>query len=127
RAPLARAAAGTAHDDLCKAPGDPGAVPGRAERAATPARPGVGSHHGDERATEPEHERDQKVLEARAGAVARDRRGPEAADESGRDRDREIRLDGDQGSHCAHSQNVAEERPPEADVSEGETDDAAPG
>src|SRR5260370_34259008 len=59
--------------------------------------------------------------------IARDRRGPEAADESRRDRDREIRLDGDQGSHCAHSQNVAEERPPEADVSEGETDDAAPG
>src|SRR3989441_7676718 len=83
REPRLRDSGGTEPDDLSEARSDAGADPGRAQRAVTPARPDVGSHHGDERATEPEHERDQKVLEARAGAVARDRRGPEAADESG--------------------------------------------
>src|SRR5256885_3953177 len=33
------------------------------------------------------------------------RRGPEPADESGRDRDREIGLDGDQAGDPAHPQN----------------------
>src|SRR5207237_3979478 len=104
-----------------------GADPGRAQRALTLARADVGSDDGDERATKPEYERNQKVLEARADPVAGDRRGSEAADESGRDRDRQIRLNGDQGGDRAHSQNVAEERPAEADVSEGKADDAAPG
>jgi len=46
-------------DDLGEACRDPGADPGRAQRAVTLARTDVGSHHGDERAPEPEHERDQ--------------------------------------------------------------------
>src|SRR3989475_13104012 len=113
-------------DDLRETRGDSGADPGRAQRAATLACADVGSHHGDERATQPEDEGDQEVLEARAGAVAGDRRGPEPADESRRDRDGEIGLDGDQGGDRAHPQNVAEERPTEAGSLEGETDDAPP-
>src|SRR3989454_6329204 len=118
---------GPESDDLSETGRDPGADPGRAQRTVRLARTDVGSHQSDERATEPEHERDQQVLEARGGPVPCDRGGPEAADESGRDRDRQIRLDGDQGGDRAHSQNVAEERPAEADVSEGKADDAAPG
>src|SRR5439155_1793416 len=68
----------------------------------------------------------RRYSRARAGAVAGDRRGPEPADESRRDRDREIGLDGDQGGDRAHPQNVAEERPTEAGSIEGETDDAPP-
>src|SRR5438876_11482482 len=106
---------------------DPGADPGRAQRTVRLARTDVGSHQSDERATEPEHERDQQVLEARGGPVACDRGGPEAADESGRDRDRQIRLDGDEGGDRAHSQNVAKERRAEADVSGGKADEDALG
>src|SRR5437667_9015263 len=118
---------GPESDDLSETGRDPGADPGRAQRTVWLARTGVGSHQSDERATEPEHEKDQQVLEARGGPVACYRGGPEAADESGRDRDRQIRLDAYQGGDRAHSQNVAKERPAEADVSEGKADDAAPG
>src|SRR5438034_9793358 len=79
REPRVREGGGTDADDLREADSDPGADPGRAQRAASLARSDIRSHHGDERPPEPEHERDQPVLQARPGSVARDRSGPEAA------------------------------------------------
>src|SRR5439155_21001719 len=126
REPRGREGRGTNADDLRDAGSDPGADPGGPQRAVSLARTDVRSHHGDERPPEPEYERDQQVLQARTGSVARDRSRTEAADESGRDRDREIRLDSDQGGDRAHSQDVAEERPAEADIRERKAHDAAP-
>src|SRR5439155_23488544 len=103
REPRVRDGSGTEPDDLGETRRDPGADPGRAQRALTLARADVGSDDGDERPTKPEYERNQKVLEARADPVAGDRRGSEAADVSGRDRDRQIRVNGDQGGDRAHS------------------------
>src|SRR2546427_8202828 len=61
-------------DDLRETRGDSGADPGRAQRAATLACADVGSHHGDERATQPEDERSEEhtsELQSQSNLVCR--------------------------------------------------------
>src|SRR2546427_12054998 len=46
-------------DDLGETRGDPRPDPGRAQRPVSLAGTDVGAHHSDERATEPEHQRER--------------------------------------------------------------------
>src|SRR5439155_24661787 len=95
-------------------------------RAVRLARAEVGPDHGHEWSTQPEHQRNQEVLEPRTGAVTRDRGGAKPSDEARRHRDRQIGLDGDQCGDGADAQNFAEEGPAETGVMEREADDAPP-
>ena len=86
----------------------------------------VGPDQGDERSAQPKDEGHQEVFEARAGAVASNRRRPEPSDETRGDDDGEIGLHGDQGCDRAYPQDVAEERPAKVHIMEGKSDEASP-
>ena len=76
--------------------GNGGADPSRTQGAAMLSGTDVGpDQRQQERAAQPKDDGDQEVLEARAGAVAGNRRRPEPPDETHGDDDGEIGLHGD--------------------------------
>ena len=118
---------GAEPDHFAQRGGDGGADPGDAQGAIAAAGADIGADHGDQRAAETEHQRDQQIFEARAGAVAGDGRRAERADEAGGDGDGEIGLHRDQRCDRADAQDVGEQRPAQADAEHGKPHDAAPG
>src|SRR5271166_1211284 len=126
REPQARESRSRDPDRPGDAEGRRSADPGDAERALPPSRRDIRAHHRDERAAQPEDDRNQQVFEARAHAVAGDRGGPEPPDESRRDYDDQIGLNRDQGGDGADAQDVAEQPPLETEFAEGGSQDGPP-
>ena len=113
-------------DRLADREGEGAAGEGDAQRAFALAGADVRADQRDHRRAESEHERDQQVLEPRAGAVAGDRvRAGVRADQGGGQRDRQRRLQRADRADAADAQDVGEERPLESRAAQ--LDDRAAG